>query len=70
MAAEKDANKPKMPVSTREMIYGVVLVVGFVSIVSGVNGMFAWGLSETVSSAIGVALGVAAAFGLSWLRKR
>ena len=56
--------------STRDMIYGAIVVVGFVLIVTGVNGAMNLGLSETMANTVGAIVGVVAAFVLTWLRKR
>ena len=56
--------------SVKEIIYGVILVIGFSLIVSGLNGAMELGLPDALTTAIGATLGVAAAFGLAWLRNR
>ncbi len=72
MPDEKQPVKPGLPfgLTPRDVIYGVVTVLGFYYIVSGLNGSLAWGLSDTVVTALGGIIGLAAAFALSWLRKR
>lgn len=59
-----------MRFSVKEIIYGVILVVGFTLILSGLNGAMNWGMPDALTTAIGATLGVAAAFGLAWLRSR
>jgi hypothetical protein len=68
--ATTDEKPNAKPYSTRELIYGAILVVGVTSIVSGLNGVFLWGWSDMVVLTVGVVVGGAAAYGLSWLRKR
>lgn len=59
-----------MHFSVKEIIYGVILVIGFSLIVSGLNGAMGWDMPDALTTAIGATLGVAAAFGLAWLRNR
>ena len=72
MSDEKPASPPKtlFGFDFRDLIYGFVLAVGFAMIMSGLNGSLGWGMSDTVSYAIGAVIGVVAAVALSWLRKR
>jgi len=69
---EQIDKKPDLPfgLTTRDVIYGVITVLGFYYIFSGLNGALSWGLSDVVVTIIGGAIGLAAAFALSWLRKR
>ncbi len=55
---------------TRDWIYAGVLIVGFALIISGVNGLLGWGLSDTITGGIGGVIGMAAAYGIAWLKRR
>ncbi|MBU1175419.1 MAG: hypothetical protein KKH72_08440 [Alphaproteobacteria bacterium] len=71
MSDDKSENRPAMPkLTTRDYIYGVVLVVGFVLIASGLNGAMGWNLADWLITALGATAGVATAFALSWLRRK
>jgi hypothetical protein len=55
---------------TRDWIYAGVLIIGFALIASGLNGVFSWGLTDTVTGGIGGILGFAAAYWIAWLKRR
>ena len=71
MSDDTPDKKPSaLKFDTRDWIYGIVLVVGFGYLFSGLNGALGWGLGDAVTTAIGAVIGVAAAIALTWLRKR
>ncbi len=75
MSDEKPTEKPAteskaVKFETRDWIYGGVMVVGFVLIVDGFNGVLDLGLPENAATVIGAVIGAAAAYGLAWARKK
>ena len=71
MSDDRNLDKPTgLKLNAKEVIYGVILVVGFIAIMSGLNGALGWGLADALVAAIGATLGVVAALALAWLRNR
>ncbi len=71
MSNDHTDHRPKvMKLTSRQMIYGAILVLGFILITSGLNGTMEWGMPDMLVWAIGAAVGVAATFALAWLRNR
>ena len=68
-----DKNEAKLggvKLTTKDAIYGVILVIGCSLLMSGLNGALNWGVADAVITGIGATLGVVATFVLAWLRSR